>query len=401
MTIEGPFGESIVDSLPGIPRRTVDDPAHGADARGAVDADRPAADAARLIADVYADRHERLDNFVFIYALPKALFARFGIELHSGPGYVLSFGFFLLGILVPMLAISAIAEPGIDSAPVRALSVAASLAGLNVLALIMAQAAAYKISGLHRALVDEDQIRSLIRWDRRWYSPGMSALTGTLIAFGFLAVLYELTLRATGIDLSPSTLWVCLIVAMFLGQFSFSTAMVFFEFRTFTACRFDLYALSPIQTEALQRTAAGLKQLGAVSIVLLPLFLLVLLSVLPAGSNLNVPITGGFLLLAYLAAAVGILFPLAFLGTIVKAEKQRRLRPLRARLNDMVPRLQSLTDAEYEEFKRLQSLHATISDSKDSLLDFGSVARITGAVGLSTLTVVATSLVQSYVQHLR
>ena len=35
----------------------------------------------RTLADAYADRHERLDNFVFMYAIPSRLMARLGIEL--------------------------------------------------------------------------------------------------------------------------------------------------------------------------------------------------------------------------------------------------------------------------------------------------------------------------------
>ena len=235
-----------------------------------------------------------------------------------------------------------------------------------------------------------------MRWDGRWYSPRMSAVMGSLIAVGLLVILCYLTLAITGIGLSPTTIWFCAVVAMLLGQFSFTTAMVAAEFRGFTMRRFRLFPLAPIATFELQQTSAGLKHLGLVSATLLPLFLLVLLSVLPEGSDLNVPITAGFLVIVYLATAIGILVPLRFLGAIVRAEKQRLLEPIRLTLTEMAARVRALSDDEFEEFTRLQALHATIADSKESLLGFGSMARIASGVVLSTLTVVATSFAQSF-----
>lgn len=230
----------------------------------------------RRLADAYADRHERLDEFIVMYVVPSRLFQKVGIKLRSPRGYLALGTAFFLAILLPAVVIALVTSSWDSQLTIQAVLVSAALSVLNVLAFTLAQSAAYRISAMHRALADEDQIRSLMEWDRRWYSPTMSALVGGAFAIAFMAILYFATLSVSGVELSPTTLWFCAVVALFLGQFSFSTVMIFAEFRRFTQVRFNLFALSPIDTRALQETSAGLKQIGIISVVLFPLFYLVI-----------------------------------------------------------------------------------------------------------------------------
>jgi hypothetical protein len=349
-------------------------------------------------AEAYARRHGRLDQYIAAYALPAALMRRVGIEFDSGRGLAAMFVLFFATIFVPVIAIAALTGTLEEWLPLRAAFVAAALATVNVVTLILIQAAVSRIVSIHRALLNEDEIQALVRWDRRWYASRTSALAGGVIATVFMVVLYVLTLNVTGIPLSPATVFVGAAVALFLGQYTFGNFMVSFEFRRFASARFSLYALSPIDTYAVQSASAGLKQLGIVSIAVFPLSYLVLFAVLPEAIELNVAVTGAFLLMNYLATGVGILLPLHFLGEIVKAEKQRFLEPLQARLNQMVAGVPDMSRDEHDSFVRLQALHATIASSKESLLDLGQVTRIIGAGALSTITVVAAALLQSWVQ---
>ncbi len=352
------------------------------------------------LANLYANQHERLDNFIFMYAIPSQLFRRYGVELYSSLGYLLLFGLFFLIIFVPGLIITAATAWWVGMPPLRLALIAASLAFLNVLALIGAQVPAYKISALHRFLRDSDQIRKLMVWDRKWFGPRRSLLMGGSIGLAFLVVLYLLNYLVIGIHLPAIVLWICAVIAVFLGQFSFSTSMIFFEFKKLSTCRFDLYRLNPFDTFALQKTSRGLKQLGMVSTFSLPCFLLVLLFVLPQGSALNIPITAGFLLLTYVAVVIGILFPLGFLGTIVKNEKWRLLTPIQTDLNQIAEGLPNLSNSDYRHYVQLQSIYQTLHDTKESFLSLGALARIGGALLLSTTTVLLTSVVQAYLQKL-
>jgi hypothetical protein len=72
---------------------------------------------------------------------------------------------------------------------------------------------------------------------------------------------------------------------------------------------------------------------------------------------------------------------------------------LERELNVRVQQVASMSEAEYEEFRRLESLRNTIADSSDSFLSIGSVARIFGAAALSTITVVGTAVMQIYLER--
>ncbi|MBZ0303606.1 MAG: hypothetical protein K8J31_27955 [Anaerolineae bacterium] len=348
------------------------------------------------LANIYANQHERLDNFVFMYAVPSNLLKKFGIEIYSGRGYLLLFGIYFVTVFIPGLLITALTSQWMEMTPLRLAIVAAVLSALNVIVLIIGQVAAYKISALHRLLRGVEEIQALIQWDRRWFGPRISALMGGIISAAFLVILYLLNLEVDRIQLPATILWVCTVIAIFLGQFSFSTMMIFFEFRKLSTRQFELYRLNPYDTFHIQRTSAGLKQLGLVSTVSLPFFLLVLLTVLPEGSSLNVPITAGFLLMCYMATAIGILFPLGFLGNIVKVAKWQLLGPIQAELNHLAPRLLSLSKEDYEHFIRLQTVYQTIKDTKDSFLGFSAVARIGGTVLLATISVLLPAVIQRY-----
>jgi hypothetical protein len=273
------------------------------------------------------------------------------------------------------------------------------VAFIYVATLIVVDAAIHRVSAMHRALIDEREIEQLRAWDRRWYSAQMSGLAGVLVGVVLVAGMYALTLNLTGIALPLAALFVCAAIGVFAGEYSYGTGMVAAEFRRFASSRFGLYPLSPLDTDALQRASSGLRELLIMSIAVFPLFLLVLLTLLPSGGDLGLVVTGSFLLLGYLFTGVGIVLPLHYMGEIVKAEKRRVLAPVRARLAELLPRVPELSREDHEAFMRLQALEASIASSKDSYLGVGPDLRIAGAVALSTITVVAPVLLQAWFQR--
>jgi hypothetical protein len=60
------------------------------------------ASASPRLADEYADRHERLDRFIVMYAVPELALARLGIRLHSPLGYGLLVATLVAAILIPV-----------------------------------------------------------------------------------------------------------------------------------------------------------------------------------------------------------------------------------------------------------------------------------------------------------
>ena len=70
---------------------------------------------------------------------------------------------------------------------------------------------------------------------------------------------------------------------------------------------------------------------------------------------------------------------------------------LRGELNGLLARVKELTEEEYERMKRLQETHDAIHDSSENLLPVGDLAKVVGALVLSTLTIVATAFADVYV----
>ena len=79
------------------------------------------------------------------------------------------------------------------------------------------------------------------------------------------------------------------------------------------------------------------------------------------------------------------------IGRIVRAKKEHEMELLRGELNSLLTRLKELTDEEYDRMKRLQETHDVIRDSSENLLPLGEIAKVVGALLLSTLTVLATA----------
>jgi hypothetical protein len=71
-----------------------------------------------------------------------------------------------------------------------------------------------------------------------------------------------------------------------------------------------------------------------------------------------------------------------------------------ARLNDLLPRLEELTEGEYERMQRLQETQDAIRDSSENLLLLGEFAKVVGALLLSMLTVVVTAFAQEWIAEL-
>ena len=68
---------------------------------------------------------------------------------------------------------------------------------------------------------------------------------------------------------------------------------------------------------------------------------LLLVVLLPAGSNLTAPIVIQLLLVEYLDVALACVGPRVFIGRIVRAKKEQEMEPLRGELNGLLARMSS------------------------------------------------------------
>jgi hypothetical protein len=73
---------------------------------------------------------------------------------------------------------------------------------------------------------------------------------------------------------------------------------------------------------------------------------------------------------------------------------------LQVRLNDLLPQLEELTEEEYDKMVRLQETQDAIRDSSENLLPLGEIAKVVGALLLSTITVLVTAFAQEWIAGL-
>jgi hypothetical protein len=170
--------------------------------------------------------------------------------------------------------------------------------------------------------------------------------------------------------------------------------MLFMESHRFVGCRLELYGLSPYHSFALQQSVSGFNWLGASSILVVTVLGAMILIVLPSISSLVIPIVVALLAVEYLCVAVGTVGPRLMIGRIIRAKKREEMAPLRDRLNTLLPQVENLTEEEYDSMRRLQETHDTIRDSPDNLLPLGALAKVVGALLLSTLTILGTAFAE-------
>jgi hypothetical protein len=161
--------------------------------------------------------------------------------------------------------------------------------------------------------------------------------------------------------------------------------------------RYELYLLSPVDTVAVRRSVRGYNRYGVLTAVLVTAVILLLVLLLPGGSPVVAPVVLALLLVLYLCTALAVLVPRFFMGRVIEAKKDEEIGILQVRLNELLPRVGELTEEEHEEMTQIREAHDAIRDSSENLLPLGDVAKVVGALALSTLTIVATAFADAYV----
>jgi hypothetical protein len=166
------------------------------------------------------------------------------------------------------------------------------------------------------------------------------------------------------------------------------------------ACRYDLYRLSPADSVAVQQSLRGWNQPGSLAVIMSTFLTLLLLVLLTGGSPVVTPVVLSLLLVEYVCTAVGTLIFRLLMGRIIQTRKEEEMELPQVRLNDLLPRLEELTEEEYEKMQRLQETQDAIRHLPENLLPLGAIARTVGALLLSTLTVLATAFAQEWLAGL-
>lgn len=353
-------------------------------------------DITRALAEQYARRHAVLENYFSIFSVPVGLMRRLGIEPHSTKGYLaMGLETFLI-VLLPALILTFLRNQWSSIPLVSWIIVSMFFAFELPIAYVSSSSAVKNINALPLVLSDEEEIRKMLGWERRWYcSKSVAVVAGTLTLVTLVALLVLQRLTSVA-PLPAGTLWIWAVLSYTIGEAAYSTFMISVESRKLSSCQMNLYGLSPIDSSAIQRALHGYNQIAAVNILLITPIVFGYVITLPGNSALIVPVVVTLLLVVYFCSAFGTLVPRAMVGRIVHAKKREGMNALQPQLNSYLARVRELSDEEYAEMQRLRAVHDAIRDSPDNLLSLGWLARVIGALLLTTITVILTTIVQSY-----
>ena len=249
---------------------------------------------------------------------------------------------------------------------------------------------------LARALAKEDEIHAMIAWEKRWFNHTVSVIAASFLTLAFLAIMFVVQRVALGDMLPIGTVWILAVLTYMLSDGIYPVFMISFETKHLAACRMRLYGLSPIDSSAIQQALIGYNQLAAGNIFVLTPVVVGIVILFPANSELIIPVVATMLLMLYVGTTFGTLVPRIFVGGKVRATKRELMNALHPQLDDYLARVRELSGEEYAEMQRLQTVHDTIRGSADNLLPLGWLARITGGLLLSTITIILSVVVQSY-----
>ena len=351
----------------------------------------------QTLADQIVNRQSGIQNYVLNNAIDFWLVRRIGLEPLSVPGRLVSAVLHFLTILVPALVLTAITRDGSGAALVLWIIVAPLLGGfVSMLPVIYRPAVPDHLSWA-RAIVDEADLRRLLTWCRRWYSCKAVAPVAVALTLAALVPFYLLAVRGSGTPMPTGSLYVSAFIVYLVMTNAYCAAMMTAEAYNLTTCNYELYRLSPADSVLVQRSLHGYNQLGAVNIVTSTAGALFVLLLLPTGSDLTLPVLLFLLLVLYVSTGMGVMLPRVVLGRIIRRTKAAEMETLQIRLDSLLPRLEELTEEEYDRMKRFQETHDAIRDSSENLLPLGDLAKIVGALALSTLTIVATAFADAYV----
>jgi hypothetical protein len=357
-------------------------PAEGTDRR-AQGAGRDALDA---LADQVVDYHSNAANYSSIAAYQSWVVRRLGLDPRRWSGRAVQALAGFLIVFLPAPIVTTLAGRWAQAPWLTWIAIAA-FAGVGVLAATgsIRTVAADSIAWI-RTIVEEDDLRRVLAWARRWYSHRLLVPVAAVTAIVLSLLVYYLLARR-GAAPPIGSLYMGLFVMFFFAQDAFLMVLVAFEAKLLAGCRHQLFPLSPADTIAVRRSLRGYTQLGIVNVLISTPMILGLLLLLPARSGLAVPVVVTLLAVEFICTGLAALAPRVILGSVVRSAKEAEMRVLQERMSELLPRLSALTAEEYAAMKRLEETHAAIRNSPENLLPLGAIARTLGPLLLSAISV--------------
>lgn len=358
-------------------------------------------EARHALAEQYARRHTAYENYILNFYIPFKLLRRLHLEPSSWQGRLIVGLYLTTSMLLPAFIVTAITGQWATAPVASWLIVAVAIGlGLGLTGYDLSRNAATDLISFYQVMADETGQRRLIAWDCRWFSIKASMLAGGGFMLGVLIVLTFLQRQVSGVPVPPGTIALGLVLFYQVGENAYVNVLLGVESRFFASYDYDLYRMSPIDSVAVRRSLRGYNRLALLNSAQISLFIIAFVILLPAQSNLAVPIALILLLVVYLGVAFGTIQPRLSMERVIRSKKEQEMESMQSQVNEFLQRLSKLSEEEYEEMRRLEDTYDRISSSSENLLPLGTIARTIVSLLLPTVTVLVTTAAEEYLSQL-
>lgn len=343
----------------------------------------------RILAEQYAERHKAMENYILAWFTTFGLLRQLGIDPLSWRGRLANVIFVVILFLgVPLVITAATGQWAVAS--IRIWAVVAVVFGVLGVAIYQPfQNAVDTFLSLHRAMADEPGLRRLIEWDQRWFNVRVTIPVAGAFALVMVVLLHFIRQRTPGVAIPAGTIVVGAMLLHQVGEIMYTVFMLGIEAGMLGDYDYELYRLSPIDSVALQQSIDGSNRIALLVGLVATIFIIGFVILLPAQSSLIGQIALALLVMTYLATGFGVLLPRLAMKRIVQLEKAREMVPLQRRLDYLSAHLRELSDADYEEMKRLKEIHDIIRDSSENVLPISTIGQLVSSLILPTIAFMA------------
>lgn len=354
----------------------------------------------RVLSEQYAARHTAIENYVAGLYVAFRLIRRLGLVPLSWQGRLVTSLYLTITVLLPPVVVTTITGQWATAPLASWIVVAIAFGfGLGPSAYTWFQNAANDLISLYRVMLDERGLRRLITWDRRWFSLRAAALAGSGFVVAMLTVLTLLARQLSEVPIPAGTVALGAVLIYQAGENAYHNILLGAESRIFSSYDYDLYDMSPIESVAMRRSLRGYNQMALLSSVLITLIIIGFVVLLPAESDLALPIGLILLLVVYLGVAFGTVQPRRNMERVIRAKKEQEMETMQRRINASLKRLSELSADEYEEMRRIEDVYDKICDSSENLLPLTTIGRTIATLLLPTITVLVTTAGEAYLSQ--
>lgn len=344
-------------------------------------------------------QHSSMERYIFGWNLTFRMLRRFGIEPTSLPGKSLLFASFLSFFFgIPVLA-TALTNQW-DSAPLTSWGIIAVLFAWFSSNYEAFQAASRENCAIGFTVEDKASLRSQIQWDATWFRLRVAMTGGALTTVLILSSILSIQSNHAPYFIPFGTYIVIGLLAYQIGENTLNNILVCVEIQRFTRMTHHLHRFYPLLTPEIQTSIRGYSRLGFLSSILMTFYIGSSALLLPEQVYLRNWVWLALMVTAYMVIILGILISRLSIQQILQRFKQRILLPIRKQIDGMFDRYQSLSEEEYQELMRLDSIHNKIQSAPDSCLPLYTIGRLFGNLVLPTLTFVLAVMGEVYLSAL-